>query len=135
MESNESSYKICCVGPAKSGKTYFSKRVRVGCGKMEIEQYVTTLGVEVHPNMIGDVTIHMWDIGSTFVGIGIHYTKNCDGILQFHNQDNDDPPFEIPDYVYVPTVHVYPEYWNNDDPDNTPLQTLIDKIKVCKGVE
>ncbi len=117
-----SSFKVCLVGPSKSGKTHFMSafveedkdiqnihlkkfhdilRMNIGCKK-----YHPTLGVGIELFTIGDVQIDMRDTGSgKYVGQGVKYTKGANGIIQFHNDAGDPPPFEVA--KNLPIVHVY----------------------------
>nr|QBK93630.1 MAG: Ras family GTPase [Pithovirus LCPAC404] len=90
------------------------------------EDYFSTLGVELDCVYRDECNIDIWDIGSKHLGLGIEYTRKCDGIILFHDEDNNDPPFEPP--TNVPIVHVLSGYWNEEDVDNTPLQLLITTI-------
>ena len=110
-------YKVCLIGPTQSGKTRFMNRL-LG---VNIPYYSTTIGVEVWDIEREECIIKCWDIGSKILGLGIEYTTNCDGILQFHDENDNSPPFEAPQRI--PIVHVYGENERND-----LLQSLIDMM-------
>nr|QBK92443.1 MAG: Ras family GTPase [Pithovirus LCPAC401] len=134
MGERKPQYKICLIGPSQSGKTRYVNGLLGLSGRMgyvdrilnqceNYEDYSTTLGVEVNPLEREECIINFWDIGSTKVGFGDGYTIGCSGILQFHDEDDNPPPFEPPQGV--PIVHIYYEDGSDD-----PLQTLIEMIEI-----
>ncbi len=132
MGERKPQYKVCLIGPSQSGKTRYVNGLLGLVGRMEYgdrivkrcenyEDYYTTLGVEVNPLEREECIINLFDIGSTKVGEGLGYTINCSGILRFHDEDDNPPPFEPP--RGVPMVHIYVE---NDR--RGALQDLIDMM-------
>ncbi len=130
MGERKPQYKVCLIGPSQSGKTRYVNGLLGLSGRMgyvdrilkrceNYEDYSTTLGVELNVIRHEECIINLYDIGSTKLGLGIGYTTNCNGILQFHDEDDNPPPFEPPRGVLI--VHIYYE----DDSDD-PLQILID---------
>ena len=131
MGETNPQYKVCLIGPSKSGKTRFVNKLMGRNGRMSngeilfnlgrglhYEDYATTLGVALDIFHHDEYTINFWDLGSTKIGLGNGYTIGCRGILQFHDEENNPPPFDPPQNI--PIIHVYPNYQNN------PLQDLID---------
>ncbi len=127
-------YKVCLIGPSQSGKTHFMNKLIGRNGRMgfvdrmlnqaeNYEDYSTTLGVVLDIVERQECTINFWDTGSIKVslGDGHRYASKCDGFLQFHDEDDNPPPFEPPQDV--PIVHVY-----DGDDGNIFLQSLIDMM-------
>nr|QBK93344.1 MAG: Ras family GTPase [Pithovirus LCPAC404] len=95
-------------------------------------EYTATLGVEVKPVRRGHVTINVWDTdslsfkyrqsSSNEIAVG-GYTCNCDGVLPFHDEDDNPPPFDPPEGV--PIVHVYPN--NADDIIDELIEMMQDQ--------
>ena len=99
----ELSFKVCLVGPTKSGKTRFTNRMR---GTVSNEIYPSTLGFEARPIRKDGLIINLWDTGSKLAGVEAEkwYMSECKGILRFHNEDDDPLPFDIPNDV--PLINV-----------------------------
>jgi GTP-binding nuclear protein Ran len=77
-------YKICICGDANTGKTQFVHRLVSGGFD---EQYIPTLGVEVHPLKLhtnyGDFSLVLWDIAGDprYSGLGREYFSNVNGAI------------------------------------------------------
>jgi len=121
MGERKPQYKVCLIGPTQSGKTYYANGLLGLVGRIKYFDHCTTIGVEVYPIEREECIINLWDIGSTIVGLGDKYTIGCNGILQFHDEEDNPPPFEPPQGV--PIVHIYVE---NDR--HGALQALIEMM-------
>jgi len=116
------STKICLVGPQKSGKTRYAQSLGVIRDEdlFYKDEYQSTLGVNVDLVTFQDTLINLWDIGSTYLGLGKAYTNGAHGILLFHDNKNTPPPFSIPQGV--PVIHVFPN--QNENPMNNLLNLI-----------
>ena len=90
-------YKVCLIGAARSGKSAFC---RDALGSDFKENYVPTLGVEVHPltlhTTIGDVMLNLWDIAGDerYGGLGDGYYIQSKAAIVFCDVTR---PESIPD--------------------------------------
>ncbi len=117
--------KVCLVGPTNSGKTYYAT---TGLGVERTHDFEvgkgTTLGVNLDLISYRGHEIDVWDTGSIHVGLGAAYTKNSDGIIWFHDREDNPLPFDLLHDPSVPVVHVWP---GGDRPD--PMSLLLRKLQ------
>tara|TARA_B100000965_G_scaffold403767_1_gene432740 strand:- start:197 stop:538 length:342 start_codon:yes stop_codon:yes gene_type:complete len=78
-------FKVGLVGPAKSGKTAFVRRL----AHRERAQYAPTLGVEVTPvDLDAQHRANIWDCGGEYIGLGKEYIVDSDLIIVFGDDDD-----------------------------------------------
>lgn len=115
----QKSYKICVVGGENTGKTTFVRKL---LSEEYINEYTSTLGVEVHPIKIkgdsGDFSFNVWDCSGTqeFRGLVDGYYIQSDGFIVFASTKEqtieflDEIPKDIPTVLVLPKIDEKKEY-------------------------
>lgn len=80
--------KLVLVGDGASGKTAFSHLL---LGHQVPQHYVATLGVEVHPFKMNDMTVNIWDTAGQerFGGLRSGYYLQADGAILVYDSRKD----------------------------------------------
>ena len=127
MNPIKSSYKICMIGSAETGKTAFITRMLTG---EYIKNYLPTLGVEIHlikfHTNYGTITLNLWDIAGQrqFGGTRDGYYIQSDGALLFGS-------------LVSPGSLVESKQWASDYmrvAGNTPIVRVANKVDLVGDI-